>query len=419
MKAHIFAGDARKSVDLSVATVEQLFGERAATASPSAAFREQGVYRRCVTIRAGALAAMPWQLTRLGSEKPVWSSRESVPPKELGFLRNLPRLLWLWEASLATMGRAYALPIFPGTATPERVVYLSPLSMQEVYQPGVGIRYVQRTVGERSTEDSTMRYAPEDLLLFYQPDPFAEAGPGASDGGAAARAASALAALERFVDEHMARGLLKGTLLLVPPTTPAPERERLESWWRRFFAGARGAGAQKVLNADAVQVQTIGEGIKDLDLEKGRGALVAGICQGLGVPQSLVMSQAANYATASVELASLYLLTVVPQAQTVISPALNEQLLRPLGYEITFLSDEVEALQRMELDKAAGLQALAGRPLMSANEARATLGFDPVPGGDMLAASPGAAAAEGQALAKSLAGADEAAFGALLNLLKA
>ena len=137
-----------------------------------------------------------------------------------------------------------------------------------------------------------------------------------------------------------------------------------------------------MLNADAVTATPIGEGLKDLEAEKLVDAMREEVAAGFGVPYTLLKSQSANFATASVELASLYLHTAVPQAERVIAPALNEQVLFRAGLMLVFHPERLEALQAMELERASSVAELTGRPIFTVNEARQRMGLKPLDGAE-------------------------------------
>jgi len=79
--------------------------------------------------------------------------------------------------------------------------------------------------------------------------------------------------------------------------------------------------------------------------------------------------------------------TVVPQARLV-AHALNSQLLMPLGYHLEFEPHKTEVMQQSELEKAQAIAIAVGAPVLSVNEGRELLGYEPVPGQDFIAEQP-------------------------------
>jgi hypothetical protein len=105
------------------------------------------------------------------------------------------------------------------------------------------------------------------------------------------------------------------------------------------------------------------------------------VATALGVPQTLLFSNAANYATAMADRLNLYDETIIPQCD-LIEEVLNDQLLKPLGLRLEFQPKRLEVYQESEVQKADALTKLTGKPILSVNEARAMLEMDPVPDGD-------------------------------------
>tara|TARA_S200002703_G_scaffold145498_1_gene139894 strand:- start:709 stop:1260 length:552 start_codon:yes stop_codon:yes gene_type:complete len=92
------------------------------------------------------------------------------------------------------------------------------------------------------------------------------------------------------------------------------------------------------------------------------------------------MSNAANFATAKQDDVSFYTKTIIPQANR-IAMKLNRSIFAQTGYRISFEPQRLETLQRHEVEKATSLSQLTGgAPILTVNEARAMLGFDPIDG---------------------------------------
>lgn len=386
---------AAKSLSLALDSpelVELLLGaESTKKLSPGMAYRVLGWARRAVQLRANAVASIPWGIYRVGQDPkdadPLLSSDTPNVPPALAFLAGLGRLLPLWEASLTLEGCAFGLKLYD-RGRPTGVQYWSPKSVRIDYDAaggelgnGIGVIHHQLMVGPNQARYE-LPYQPHEVIHIFQPDPYVEAGPGSSDGASARTGADVLEGLQTFVDGYLDRGLVKATILSVPANTPPAERTRFEEWWTRFMAGKQNAGQQKVLNADAVTATPIGEGLKDLEAEKLVDAMREEVAAGFGVPYTLLKSQSANFATASVELASLYLHTSVPQAERVIAPAINEQMLLPAGLMLVFHPERLEALQAMELERASSVAELTGRPIFTVNEARQRMGLKPLDGAE-------------------------------------
>ena len=107
-------------------------------------FRSQGWFHACVDMRAKSIQNLPWAIYSTGSDEPIWSDDDGEVPDNLMFARNLPNLLYKWEASLVTTNRAYSLKENAGRGL-SGLPYFSPLSMEPIKSPQ-GITGFRRTV---------------------------------------------------------------------------------------------------------------------------------------------------------------------------------------------------------------------------------------------------------------------------------
>lgn len=333
-------------------------------------YRQEGFVRRCVELRASALSDIPWSIYNEGGDEPVWSNEMEVPD-ELSMIGDLRHVLHEIEASLALLGRAYRLKeVRNGEEMGLRIL---PAQQMEPEQ-GQYTRDVQ--TWRRSVNGEVEMHDPEDVVAIHAPDAFTDFPTQSGSGFAARPDGRVLFALSEFLRGHLNRGLIRATLLTVEGRANEEERNRLETWWQRYFAGSGNAGRQKVVNA-AVEPKQIGGGLDDLSntdlVEQARQA----ISTAFGVPHSVVMSDAANYATAKADRLNLYQQTVIPDAN-LIEDALNGQYFRERGLRFKFHPSRVEALQSYELEKAKQVRQAVGRPVLTVDEGRELLGYEPL-----------------------------------------
>lgn len=357
------------------------------------AYSRQGWLRRCVNVRAWALGQVPWVITETGREPDnpndvLWSSGKSAP-EDLTALDGLDRIMVLFEASRALTGQAYAF-IHQDRGTVTGLQYQSPATITPVIMgspeaqnvetvPALRLKERQRQLKDgishfwRSTGTGRVAQSVLDTLYVFDLNPYAEAGPGqGSDGIAATDAAGVLHSLEQFMVQYFDRGLIKATLLTVPQGTAPEERVRVESWWKRWFSGRARMNDQKVIEADGIKPVTVGEGIKDLSNTDTTQEEREHISTALGVPHSIVMSNAANFATASQDVLTFLNFTVLPGAG-LIGQALNAQVLNPMGLHLHFMPKKMEAFVNQELQKAQAVSQLVGGPVITREEGRGML----------------------------------------------
>lgn len=292
---------------------------------------------RCVQVRAGALAGMPWVILR--GDDVVWESADAEAPPALAFLAELPELLFRSEMALALFGRAF----WHKERNRVKVLglrWLTPYYVTPIWHEVDGlIRF------DRSVNGEMVPLAVGDVVYLRLPGQH-ETLPDVPPSRAAMAAAGVLKNVDQFAEHFFGRGAIKGTLLTVDGNPAPQEKEKLKAWWQRFFAGVKSAWNTEVISAKVTPV-TVGEGIQELSSTTLTAEKREDIATAIGVPHSLVLSNAATYATAQADRLNLYDMTVIPQANQV-ARQINRQLLAPLGYRLQFRPEEMSLYQADE-----------------------------------------------------------------------
>ena len=335
-----------------------------------------GWLRRCVSIRAGAVATMPWAIYKEGQEDAVWTHEDAKPPDDLAFLGDLATHLFLIEAALALEGRAgFVKEMENGRLI--LLFWVNPTRWVPKHRDGGW------GMDRRLSNGMLEKYGPDEALIILEPDVYRDHNhaPRTSDGGSVRVNADVLDSLATFLDKHLDSGLIKATLTSVPSGTPEPERNRLKAFLGNLF-GSRNAGQHEVLSSE-VNVQTIGEGLKELSDANLTREQREAIATGLGIPHGLIMSnETGAKATADADQVNFYLGTAIPQAR-LIQRAINAGLFAEMKYRLQFEPHKLEIMQRHELEKAQVIQALSpGVPVLTQDELREMLGYEPLPSGE-------------------------------------
>ena len=295
---------------------------------------------RGVALRAATLAGLPFALNEGDDEYDESGAWEN----KVGFLPNPQRLLYLVEASLTLLARAYLFRAYNMIKTLE-LRYLVPSTVTPKLSRD-GLEGFRRQLG-----NETLELEPEDIVHFWSPDPFIEIGPGQnSPATAALAAAGVLYNVDQFAATFFERGMIKATLLTTEGTTAEPERKKLKAWWRRVFSGLDNAWQTEVVNAEVKPVQ-IGEGVQELSNVQLTAEKREDIATALGIPQTLLFSNAANYATAQEDRLSFYKETIVPESDF-IAGVLNEQIFEPMGLRWKFLPETLDVFQADEQQRS-------------------------------------------------------------------
>lgn len=348
--------------------------------SPAAAVQVVPILYRALNMRANAIASMPWALTRGKAGGQDVTEVEQYR----GITRKMGRRLRLTSQALDVYGRSYWVKEanqFGRNLTPR---WLAPTSLTEVteatateriraeVQPNEGLYGFTRRAGDRE-----MFLPWEQVVWFWEPSQTSEVGYGPGCVRAALAAAGALNHMDRFVEAYFKRGVIKATVFQVEGNTTKGEMEAVQNVLRSMLTGIRKAFSLLVLRSNFKPI-VIGDSAKDTAAPELTTQKREDIAMAMGVPFSLLYSQAANYATSQTDYMTFYTQTVLPQAE-MMQEAMNELLFEPLGLWFEFQPRKLEVFQASELQKAQAIMAVVGKPVLMMNEGRELLDYEPLP----------------------------------------
>lgn len=297
---------------------------------------------RCIDLRANAVASMPWGLFR-GQEEIVSDDVDEMPAG-LEYLESLQPMLQRVEQALTLGSRAYLLK----QANRVRVrglQWLDPATMEPEWTASGLVSFKRTFASGRVTRLSS----DEVIYIWYHGT--SETEPHSSPALAALNAANVLASVDLFAKGFFDRGAIKGTLLQAEGNPPQAEKERLKAWWKRMFGGGtRTAWEAEVVSASVTPI-VIGEGISELSNANLAMEKREDIATAMGVPHSLVLSNASNFAVSESDRLNFYDTTIVPECK-LIQRQLNEQLFAPLGLRFEFKPELLPVYQTDEGQRA-------------------------------------------------------------------
>jgi hypothetical protein len=266
---------------------------------------------------------------------------------KVGFMKDPKRILRLIEMSLVLFGKAYLFNERNRLKTLD-LRYLVPTSIEaDITQDGL------QGFKRRLNNGAEKRFEIEDVVYFWEPDPYVEIGPPSSSAATAAMAAAGvLLNTDEFAAAFFERGAIKATILSVPQGTQRDEKERLETWFQKVMNRTSNWFATKVLNMDAVTVQTIGEGIEGLENTELTKEKREDVATALGIPQSKLFSSSATDSNRQMDEVSLYRDAMIPEAGF-IQEVLNEQVFIPNGYTFKFNPEALPVMQEDEEQRSA------------------------------------------------------------------
>ena len=317
---------------------EMADSRRAATAAGNY-YQTVAYLYRCVNIRANSITRVPWAIMR--GDREVWLSSEPNPPDELQYLSKFKRLLSLTESALCLAPEAFWF-IERNRTRILSLKWHAPNSVVPQFNESVGLTGFKRMMSQGKHK----MFEVEDYVYFPIPNPLHETMPGRPPAQAAMAAAGVLYNIDTFASNFFERGAIKATLLTVEGNPPPAEMERLEAWWKRFFSGAKKAWETAAVRAGVTPV-VVGEGMENLATAELSEERRQDIATALGVPHSIVMSNAANYATAQQDNLSFYDKTIIPSLSYIVE-VVNDTLLDANGYRMELRPEEMSIYQADE-----------------------------------------------------------------------
>ena len=343
------------------------------SSAPRAYYAIVPFIRRAVNLRANAVSRVP--LTLQKGDTDLTDRREWQ-----GLMGNIAPLMWRTELAmcLAPYGGYWRRTQnrFGANPTPE---WLLPHAMWPNITAADGLRNFRYTHPWGTVDAGRVEYLnPKDVVYFWYPSVDRANWPGPPPGETALAAGKALASQDAFVSQYFDRGAIKATLLSVPKNAQKEERDKLRDWWRGIVGGVRNAWRTVVVQEDIKPI-IIGDGVQAAISRDLAQLYRQDTAAAFGIPETMLMQGAANYATAISDRISFYEETVFPELDLLLK-AINTQWLQPTyGVELVAHPERTEARQDAQVQQASAITDLVGQPVLTVDEGRAWLGMDPLP----------------------------------------
>lgn len=332
---------------------------------------------RAANLSAKALSGIPFTLTITKSGEEFDNSADWQ--NKVGFLRDPVEMLRLWRLSLFMHNAAYGFMEGNGV-TRKNLRYIVADSITPKTDDNDGLLGFYRQVGAGRDYypvgsrrvfyiwrlDHTTELLPSDHTEFL----------------AASNAAGVLLYADYWTKEFFKRGGIKPHILTLEGSAGASKEvaETLENRWTAIMRGTRNAIA-KVFNnpnGNTLKWHALGDGLGDLKNSDVYNNAISNVAMALGMPKSILLSDAANYATASQDYQTWMHDEVFPYA-SFMAGQMNERLFAPLGLRMDFRLDMVEKSIE-EKERQAGAYATYIDKGVPAAIAAQIVGIDMPPG---------------------------------------
>ena len=234
----------------------------------------------------------------------------------------------------------------------------------------------ESTYIEKFTLNERVNYKPDEII-HIKDNSFYSIYRGVSRLKPALRTMILTRSMRDFQDNFFKNGAVPGLVLKSPNTLSEKIKERMiQSWSVRYKPDA--GGRRPLILDGGIEIDSISNvNFKELDFQAAIAENEKIILKALGVPPILLDS--GNNANIRPNMRMYYLETILP-----IVRKMNFALERYFGFALSEDITDIPALQPELRDQSQYYSALVNTGIISPNEARDALGFDPVEGYDEL-----------------------------------
>ena len=318
------------------------------------AYNRVPLIRRAVDIRCNAIAAVPFHLYRKG-EQYEWDDIFQTPIKNL---------ISQTERALLLSGAAFWLAIDNGRKRVGAQI-LNPLTV-EVKPTQIrnqdGNYQLSLSFEQKITGMEPKTFTREQIVYFKEFNPTDDIRPGVSTTAVALADAKVMQYLTAFVGSFFEGGAMPVTILGIEGNPPQDEINKLRDFFKRIASGVKNA-FNVVPMKGGTKVTPITPNMDTLALPDNRIQAIQNIAFAFGIPETM-LTDAANYATATAQHRSFYEETINPRADY-LADTITAQFLSAGGYSLKADPEEMSIFQEDESARAASLNqlVLSGVPL--------------------------------------------------------
>ncbi len=247
-------------------------------------------------------------------------------------------------------------------------IYFDGRHLYHLPAPRVTIHGSEKNYIEKFTFES-IKYNPDEIIHVKE-NSFNSITRGTSRLKPALRTMKLMASMRNFQDKFFVNGAVPGLIISTPNTLSQKIKTKLISSWMSIYRPNAGGRRPMILDGGMTVDPLTKVNFKDLDFENSIERNEKVILKGIGIPPVLLDS--GNNSNLRPNMRLYYLETVLP-----IVRKLNFALERYFGYLLTEDAVNIQALQPELRDQALYHVSLVNAGIISPNESRDALGFDP------------------------------------------
>ena len=255
-------------------------------------------------------------------------------------------------------------------------IYFDGVHLYHLPASKMHIHASETTYIEKFTYNETINYSPNEIIHIKE-NSFYSIYRGVSRLKPALRTMVLMRNMRDFQDNFFKNGAVPGLVLKSPNTLSEKIKERMiQSWTARYRPDA--GGRRPLILDGGIEIDSVSNvNFKELDFQSAITENEKIILKALGIPPILLDS--GNNANLRPNMRLYYLETIMPIVRKI-----NFALERFFGFEIIEDATNIPALQPELRDQAQYYSALVNTGIISPNEARQAINFDPIEGFDDL-----------------------------------
>jgi len=306
---------------------------------------------RAYNLFADTVGSLPFALYSLNG-KDEYDSSENWENK-VGFLPNPSELWRLDTLSYIDSNTVYNLRTSDVIGYKTKGLYFAvPTTFYPVTNASGQLDYIERRVN-----GSPERYETDDkrLVRMWRKDHTTEVLPSPNTiAQAIQHSAEQVLYTDSWITHYYQRGGIKPTLIAMKGLV---QKEKGEEAEKTFTQWLRGLGKYfgniaKIYNAETMDIKAFGDGVAELKDNGVYRQALENIAIGAGLPLSLLLSNSANYATASTEERQWYKNTITPFSRW-LAYGYNEQVFHPMGLHLKYNMATMDSQQEEDAQNAA------------------------------------------------------------------